>query len=220
MPPRLAPDPVQSLYRIGRGLRPSTFPPLEFQGGGRFDDPRREFRVLYATEQRRGAFVETLVSFVPDLELVARAQELHPTDRGAAMPALGQVPSEYFQKRLCRIRLDPGQQWLDLRFPETHQWLRTSLATALVAQGIGGEFAWGELVGARREITQAVSRLSYESGHQGMVFPSSHDPALNCWVVFEGASYRSVGRTGLLRRSDTDVRAVARLLGLAIPANG
>jgi hypothetical protein len=216
MPPRVASAPAQSLYRIGRSPHPARFPPLEFQGKGRFDDPRREYRVLYAAEQRRGAFVETLASFRPDLDLIARAHRLQPTDPDYAMPTMGTVPDEYFDKQICRLRLSPGQTWLDLRSPETHQWLRTSLASSLVALGIGVKFAWGELLGDRLEITQAVSRLSYESGHQGMVFPSSHDPALDCWVVFEGASFRLVGRSGQIRRTDRDLLQVVDLFGLSV----
>jgi hypothetical protein len=66
--------PRGALHRIARLPDPLAWPPWEVVGGGRFDDPRREFRVLYAAAQRRGAFVETLAQFRPALHALARLQ--------------------------------------------------------------------------------------------------------------------------------------------------
>jgi len=45
---RSAPAPATALYRVGRLPDPLSWPPWEYAGSGRFDDPAGEFRVLYA----------------------------------------------------------------------------------------------------------------------------------------------------------------------------
>jgi hypothetical protein len=62
------------LYRIGRRPDPLAWPPWEYVGSGRFDDAAGEFRMLYATVQRRAGFVETLARFRPSLGALAALQ--------------------------------------------------------------------------------------------------------------------------------------------------
>lgn len=67
MPVRELPGPADPLYRIGREPDPLVWPPWEFVGAERFDDPeRRRYRVLYAGE-RYACFLETLANFRPHL---------------------------------------------------------------------------------------------------------------------------------------------------------
>jgi hypothetical protein len=62
-PLRDAEAPLDALYRLGRLPDPLAWPSWEFAGDGRFDDPQRQFRTLYAAEQRHACFVETLARF-------------------------------------------------------------------------------------------------------------------------------------------------------------
>lgn len=71
-PVRDAPAPAGVLNRIGRCPSPLAWLPWQAVGTGRFDDPRGEFRVLYAAEQRLACFVETLAPWRPSLEDLAR----------------------------------------------------------------------------------------------------------------------------------------------------
>lgn len=65
---RTVASPRGVLYRLGRLPDPLAWPPWEYVGSGRFDDPDRAFRVLYTTAQRRASIVETLAPFRPSLD--------------------------------------------------------------------------------------------------------------------------------------------------------
>ena len=63
------------LWRIGR--QPDPWQPADWAYaredgtfGNRFDDPQGLYRVLYASSQRLGCYVETLARFRPDLSLL------------------------------------------------------------------------------------------------------------------------------------------------------
>lgn len=116
-PIRTAADPGKPLYRLGGLPDPLAWAPWESIGDGRLDDPQRRFRVLYAAAQRRGAFIETLARFRPSLEFLARAAEVTGSDE--SLPVFT-IPNTWHLKRgVGRLRVLPGQRWLDLRAPET-----------------------------------------------------------------------------------------------------
>jgi hypothetical protein len=64
------------LFRLGRLPDAWAWPDWAYAGedgtfGNRFDDPAAEYRVLYASTQRVGAFLETLARLRPDPAIVA-----------------------------------------------------------------------------------------------------------------------------------------------------
>ncbi len=67
MPPREAAVPDAPLYRVARYVDPLDWPAWEFAGQNRFDDPIREFRVLYTAERIYTCFIEILAPLRPDL---------------------------------------------------------------------------------------------------------------------------------------------------------
>jgi RES domain len=59
------------LHRVGRAPDAWAWPPWAYAGedgtfGNRFDDPAGEYRVLYASSQRVGPFLETLARYRTD----------------------------------------------------------------------------------------------------------------------------------------------------------
>ena len=67
------------IYRLGR--RPDPWAPPDWASAGpdgafgnRFDDPDATYRVLYASSQRLGCFVETLARFRIDPTLLAESR--------------------------------------------------------------------------------------------------------------------------------------------------
>jgi hypothetical protein len=63
------------IYRLGRKPDPWSAPDWASAGpdgtfGNRFDDPEGMYRVLYASSQRLGCFLETLARFRVDLKLL------------------------------------------------------------------------------------------------------------------------------------------------------
>lgn len=74
-------QPDGPIYRLGREPDPWAWPDWSTAGpdgtfGNRWDDPATSYRVLYASSQRLGAFVETLARLRPDLEVVAALGEI------------------------------------------------------------------------------------------------------------------------------------------------
>lgn len=212
-PVRSAATPRGPLYRIGRLPDPLAWPPWEVVGGGRFDDPARRFRVLYAAARRRGAFVETLAPFRPSLELLSRLREVVGTAESVPEP---RVPADWYRPRgVGRLRLAPGQRWLDLRASVTREVLRRDLAGELVRLGLS-DLDLSSVVGPARALTQAIAGWAHEHGYAGLAYASRFDQTLTCWAVFEGARFEPVGLPGPITTDDPDLRAVARLFGLAV----
>lgn len=217
MPVREEAGPAGVLYRVGRAPNPLAWPPRAFAGGGRYDDPRGEFVVLYAAEQRRGAFVETLAPFRPAVADLAVARTLPDGDAEDRMPAAGVVPEAYFRRLIASFRVAPGQRWLDVRTPETHQALRSALAEALTGLGYGWCFVWGDVLGHDHRLTRVIARWAFASGYQGVVYGRAHDPRVDCWAVFEGAVVVPEGEPSPVVAADPDLVAVARLFDLTVP---
>lgn len=210
-PVRRAATPRGVLYRVGRLPDPLGWPPHELIGGGRFDDPQGEFRVLYAG-QRRACFLETLASFRPSVEALAALQQV--TGSQEPLPR-SVVPADWYQKRaVARLRLRPRQLWLDLRVTETREALRNELAATLLDLGLT-DLDLSGVLGPQRRLTQAIARWAYEHGYAGIVYPSRFDDALSLWAVFEGAAFDPVGVPKPIVPDDSDLVATARLFGLA-----
>ncbi|MGH2461967.1 MAG: hypothetical protein ACRDIY_24185 [Chloroflexota bacterium] len=70
----------EPFYRLGRLPDPLAWPPWEFAGAGRFDDPFRSVRTLYAATERRACFVESLAPFRLALPVLARLADVAGTD--------------------------------------------------------------------------------------------------------------------------------------------
>ena len=110
--PRRARTSRRPLYRIGRPPDPLAWPPHALIGGERFDDPLKQYRVLYAAAQRAGCFAETLAAFRPSLASLAAeravAYATEPT-RSAI------VPAAWWRNRLVGAFTLDAARWLDLR---------------------------------------------------------------------------------------------------------
>ena len=213
MPVREAATPAGDLFRIGRAPDPLAWPSRQYIGDGRFDDPARQFRTIYASQQRRSCFLEVLASFRPDPKLLARLQAVTDTDEPIYSPV---VPSAWRRtRRVGRFRLAAAGPWLDLRAPETHQVLRQDLARLLVELGIP-DFDVSAALGPSRALTQAISRWAYERSYQGIVYASRLDSGLNCWAIFEGAVIDPSGPPEGITPDDPDLLAVAALFQLSV----
>jgi hypothetical protein len=192
---------------------PLAWPPWKVVGGGRFDDPHREFRALYAAAQRHGAFMETLAQFRPSLTALTRMQEVM---TGAERLPAARVPPHWYQRHaVIRLRLSPRQFWVDLRAPETRETLRTELASDLLRLGVA-DLDLSRVLGPRRLITQTIARWAFDRGYAGLAYSSRLDSNLALWAVFEGASFDPIGLPELITPDDADLVATARLFGLSV----
>lgn len=180
-------------------------------GSGRFDDPAGEFRVLYATVQRRTAFLETLARFRPSLDVLSALQAVENTNELIPTP---QIPADWYHTRAVgQLRLTTHQRWLDLRSFETREALRHELAQRLFDLGFE-DLDLSGVVGPKRQITQAIARWAYERDYRGLAYSSRFNATLTCWAIFEGATFESVGSPEPILPSDPDLIATARLFRL------
>src|SRR5260370_32533108 len=131
------------IYRLGRKPDPWSVPDWASAGldgtfGNRFDDPEGMYRVLYASSQRRGCFLETLGRFRVDPKLLAALAELEGEDD--YFP-IGEVPLEWTEKRLMGVATAGGEH-ADICSSERISRLRIVLASYLA------RFAFDDLDGS------------------------------------------------------------------------
>ena len=208
------------LHRLGRHPDPCAWPPHEYVGEGRFDDPARRFRVLYVAEQRRACFVEGMAQFRPSLEALARERAVV----GAAEPLEGGiVPTSWTRSRMTgRVRLAEGQRWLDLRELSVRETLRPHFAAQLLQLGIPdldlSAVTRSDEVG--RRLTQRIAGWAYERRYQGVIYQSRlgghRERVYDCRAIFEGSRFEIVGDAEPVSLEDEDLVAVAELFNLTI----
>lgn len=216
-PPSSA-TPPDLLYRIGRWPAPCDLPPWDAVGLQRFDDPAGRFRVLYAAEDRRACFIETLATFRPPLQV--DLDPLRPAWGGRRPPLPGRIPADWHRRRaVCRLRpnFSAGQQFLDARAPPTLVILRDVFAGLLIDLGLGDLDTSG-VRGPSRRLTQAIGAWAFDQGYAGIAHKSRFDDTYSCWALFEGrATWAPAGPPELITRRDPDLRAAATLFGLVLP---
>ncbi|HLZ71353.1 MAG TPA: RES family NAD+ phosphorylase [Dehalococcoidia bacterium] len=207
--------PAGPFFRIGRYPDPLAWPPPEYSGMNRFDDPAGRFQVLYAGEQRLACFVETLAPLRPDVRTIALARSL-PADPDAAEEApAGTVPSAWLAaRRIGAFSLRAGQQWLDLRAFSTREALRANLAARWAELALE-DFDLGDAVTRRRAVSQAIAGWAYKHGYQGIAYPSRFDAGLSCWALFSGARIVPLANDRIAA-DDHDLLAALRLLNLRL----
>jgi len=213
-------EPDGPLFRLGRHPDPWTWPPWSAAAadgtfGNRYDDPDASYRVLYASSQRVGAFLETLARFRPDLEVLAELERIDGEEEPT--PA---VPRTWLQGRLIGEANAEGR-FVDVGDAASLATLRTALAASAIHHGLDEIDAAAIRLRAPRAFTQQVSRYVYEHGSfVGIRYRSRlGDDVLN-WAVFEpvpGGASPLVGTTAAaIEADDPDLRAALELLGLAL----
>jgi hypothetical protein len=190
---------------------------------GRYDDPTQRISTLYASVQRRTAFLETLDGYRPNLSLLAQLDEdpdqfgWLPSENPSAVPVLGVIPDPYFDRLIEEFRVEPGQRWLDLRVPQTTEALRKPLAQQILEAGHSGRFVHGDLLGTNHQVTRVFATWAIEHDFAGIAYASCHDPGESCWVLFDHARLSQVESIEPIFREDADLLAVAQRWNLLIP---
>jgi len=155
-PALTAARPEGVLHRVGRAPDPWAWPPWAYAGedgtfGNRFDDPAGEYRVLYASSQRVGPFLETLARYRTDPALVATLEEIvgeeGDADRYPTIPP-GVVPAHWCETRRIGAARHDGP-FSDIGQSSSVAHLRAALAGRLVHYGLE-DLDVGELRAAPR----------------------------------------------------------------------
>jgi hypothetical protein len=159
------------IYRLGRKPDPWAMPDWASAGpdgtfGNRFDDPDATYRVLYASSQRLGCFLETLARFRVDPKLLTELAEIAGEDD---FWPLGEVPSEWADKRLMGAATASGD-YADICSSEWISRLRKLLAIHLEKFGLDDFDASVLQQTAPRILTQFVSRVVFYDDFAGIYY--------------------------------------------------
>ena len=175
-----------AIYRLGRKPDPWSVPDWASAGldgtfGNRFDDPEGMYRVLYASTQRLGCFLETLARFRVDLKLLTELAEIVGEDD--YFP-LGEVPLEWVEKRMIGVAT-AGGEYADICSSEWISRLRVALAGHLERFGVDDLDASVLQMTAPRNLTQLVSRVVFSDGLTGIYYRSKYGHDVENWALFE-----------------------------------
>ena len=217
-----------ALFRVGRRPDAWAWPDWAFAHedgtfGNRYDDPLGEYRVLYASCPRLGAFAETLARFRPDLELAAELALIEGDARDAGFPAAlgaGEVPVEWCATRVVGSARHAGT-FADAGHSRTLAHLRAALAARALHYGFDDLDA-GEL---RRRIprafTQEISRHLFVHGRDaegrplaGLRYLSRLGDDLVNWAIFETEPPAACS-SAPIDPEDADLRAAFARFGLS-----
>jgi hypothetical protein len=230
MTPPLSPArPGGQLHRIGRAPDAWAWPPWAYAGedgtfGNRFDDPAGEYRVLYASSQRVGTFLETLARYRTDPAIVAAYEEITSEEEDADQyPTIppGVVPASWRATRsIGRARHDGP--FADIGQSSSVAHLRAALAGRVVHYGLEDLDAGDLRRRAPRAFTQEISRYVFERGVAeegepllGIRYLSRLGDDIENWAIFEGSEpYQKVSEE--INRDDPDLLAALGTLDLVM----
>lgn len=218
-------DPPLEVFRLGRQPDPWAWPDWAYAEpdgtfGNRYDDSQGIYRVLYASTQRVATFVECLAYFRPDIELIAKLEEIAGDDGDQEPPAAGLVPADWVDQR-CVGRATLVGNYVEIGSHESLAELRASLAARVVHYGLHDLDAAALRLTAPRRFTQEVSRHIFDQTAEGrrrwngISYLSKHGDDLTNWAIFEPALPERIDVTKF-DRQDADLAVALTLHGLTL----
>jgi hypothetical protein len=174
------------IYRIGRRPDPCQPPDWSLAGpdgtfGNRFDDPDGIYRVLYASSQRLGCYLETLARFRIDLTLYAELRDIEGADD---FVPLGQVPLSWAEPRILGSAEHEGR-YAELYGSEWIGLLHQELAADCLAFGLTELDASALQRSTPRGFIQPISRLVFGREFDGIHYHSKYGHDIRNWALFE-----------------------------------
>ena len=139
------------------------------------------YRVLYASSQRLGCFLETLGRFRVDPKLLAELAEIEGDDDYCP---IGEVPLEWMEKRMMGVAT-AGGDYADICSSEWISRLRAVLAGHMERFHLDDLDASVLQMTAPRNLTQLVSRVVFSGGFAGIYYRSKYGHDIDNWALFE-----------------------------------
>lgn len=210
------------VYRVARLPDPWAYPDWAYVGpdgtfGNRSDDPESSYRVIYASSERVGAFIETLARFRPDPAVVAALSDIEGIDEGALQP--GQVPIAWAAGRCVGRGVLEGS-FADIGNSRSLAFMRGSLAARILHHELPDLDTATLRSSAPRAFTQEISRLVFECSNPGggrayvgLRYGSRLGDDLHNWATFE-PSRPVESSVGVISLDDPDLLAALERLGL------
>jgi len=174
------------IFRIGRRPDPWQPPDWSLAGsdgtfGNRFDNQDGTYRVLYASSDRLGCYLETLARFRVDLTLYAELSEIEGEDD---FVPLGHVPLSWAEPRILGSAEHNGV-YAELYGSEWIGLLRQELASDCLELGVSELDASTLQQSTPRALTQRASRLVFRRGLDGIHYHSKYGHDIWNWALFE-----------------------------------
>jgi hypothetical protein len=215
--------PLKPLFRVGRDDDAWAVPDWAYAKedgtfGNRFDDPMRVYRVLYASSQRLGCFIETLARFRVDVSFVA---ELALMENGEDdFTAFATVRRAWITGRSIGTANVEGE-YADIYALGWVSHLRSALAGIAVKLGME-DIDLSSLEPAEpRLLTQKAGRIAFELGYAGVFYRSRYGHSIENWAIFEDWTMSErfpiqEPNSRKLSEDDPDLLEALRILGLVI----
>ena len=174
-----------AVWRVGHFASPCEFTPRHLCGWNhRFDDPRREYRTIYAADKKETCLREVLADLKPDEKAIADFKRIFGDDD--SMECAGRVTKIWREKHVlvqAQIIVSSGKI-ADMESAALLDDLTARLQPELAARKHKRLDA-ARIRSQDRGLTRAASRLLYDDGHAGIGFRSRLDDVL-CHALFEG----------------------------------
>ncbi len=195
-----------SVWRVGHAGTTCEFTPRHLCGwNNRFDDPKREYRTIYAADKKETCLREILADLRPNAKFLADFDKVFGDD--PALASAGRVTHAWRARHaLVRagIDLDSGTLAEIESAPVMHG----------LSRRLGARLDVAALRSRDRDLTRAASRLLYDEGRAGVAFRSRLDK-VPCRALFEGrARLTRLGPEILLRGPVKELLAVCAEYGL------
>ena len=173
-----------AVWRVGYFASPCDFTPHHLCGWNhRFDDPRREYRTIYAADKKETCLREVLADLRPDKKAVADFKKLFGDDE--SVECAGRVTRAWRKKHVLvqvRIVISSGEM-ADIESAALLGDLSERLEKQLAARKLKRLDAV-RIRSQDRDLTRAASRLLHDDGHAGIDFRSRLDK-VPCHALFE-----------------------------------
>lgn len=204
------------VWRVGYFASPCEFTPRELCGWNhRFDDPKRKYRTIYATDKKETCLREVLADFRPNEKVLADFNELFGDDDSAKCAGL--VPNIWREKHVltqAAISISSGKM-ANIESGAVLTDLSQRLADELHVRKLK-RLDVASIRSQDRDLTRAASRLLYDDGHAGVNFHSRLDK-LPCHALFEGrARLEPRGAAMSLSGEIPELEAVSTEYGLKL----
>jgi hypothetical protein len=211
--------PRGELYRIGRC--PDVWTPPQIRADKdpphRFDDPHKTYRVLYASTERLGCFVEVLAGFrrpigseasvLRDLAAIKGKDDFLPP---------GYVPLSWFDGR-CIGRATSIGRFADIYAANWIGYLGKALAPQALRLGVTFLDAAVLQRDQPRTLTQAASAEAKRLGYNGIYYRSRFGHNIDNWAIFEPFSGSYLPEmSSRLQDADPDFQAALKIHKLGI----
>lgn len=217
-----APDSMLRVARAGSGRRFSRITPSDARSeraGNRYDVVGGG--VLYAADELRTCYLETLARFRP----TPRMRELlaEPDVEESGFMVCGGVPQDWrLTRRSFELVPSDALPFVDVEAPETLQQLESELSSVLVSLGYHDNLDISDVRNRDRRLSRAIAQWAFtaqdaegEALYSGIRYASRLDTAATCWAVFEGTVMDERAVTSI-ERADPSLEAVADQWGLRI----